>query len=108
MSGKHPDGKDAPQAQRLRRLREAMGYKIAKTFAEKFVGISERRWSNFENGHPLSGMVARILKAKIPGLSIDWLDEGDPSRLSVEMARKLGELPAPESKGSGRRAAARK
>lgn len=68
-----------------------MDFEVAAEFAE-FLGITDRRWNNFEVGYPLSRSVARLMIAKIPGLSLDWLEEGRIDGLSIAMARQLGEL----------------
>lgn len=86
-------GKDSPQAQRLRRLRQAEGFNVAADFAEN-LGITPSRWNNFEVGYPLSRSVARLLMQRMPGLSLDWLEHGRTDGLSLAMARKLGEMPA--------------
>lgn len=111
---KHPDGRNAPEAVRARQLVAAMaeivGSDVSADFA-RWLSIDPRRWNNFEVGYPISRDMAGLLIKKIPGLSYDWLFNGDPSNLSVEMARKLGELPpyqtppsAPTRKARSRRA----
>lgn len=93
MAGKHPHGKNSPQAKRLRTIRGLMGYEVAAEFAEKFLKIGASRWNNFEVGHPLSREVASLLCLKIPGLTLDWLENGETRGLSVDLAKRIGELP---------------
>ncbi len=92
MTAKHPDGKNAPEAERARRLVEAMGFESSADFA-RWLKMDPRRWNNFEVGYPISRDVANKLMHAIPGLSFDWIFEGNPNGLSVQMARRLGELP---------------
>lgn len=80
------------QADRARRLREAMGYQTQTAFAKRY-GFSKNRWQNFENGFPMSRQAAQSLARQIPGLTVGWLLENETGSLSLEMARKLGVLP---------------
>lgn len=58
-----------------------------------WIGITPQRWSNFENGMPLSKDVAIRLVRRIHGLTLDYVFLGRTEGLSVDLARKLGELP---------------
>jgi DNA-binding XRE family transcriptional regulator len=87
-------GDDLQRAERLKRLRETMGYETQSAFAA-FLGISVQRWSNFENGMPISQEIVFLLVRSIPGLSSDWLYFGNPDGLSVSLARRLGEVGPP-------------
>lgn len=80
------------QADRVRRIREAMGYQTQKAFAKRY-GFSPNQWNNFERGSPVSRMAAQSLAKQIPGLSVGWILENETGSLSLEMARKLGLLP---------------
>ncbi len=86
MTTKHPDGKNSPEAKRARLLVEVMEAESSADFA-RWLGIDPRRWHNFEAGYPISRDVATRLMRKIPGLSFDWIFEGSPRGLSIEMAR---------------------
>ncbi len=67
-----------------------MGYNhSARAFAE-FIGLSEQRYNNFENGTPLSKDAAFRLVAKIPGLTTDWLWFGRLEGLPYQLALELG------------------
>jgi hypothetical protein len=93
---------------RLRRLRAAMNelsggrFPTAKAFA-RFLGIKYRRYNNWENDHPLPIKQAERICRKCPGVNALWLYEGDPSRLSWELATALGEAPRPPSPLEGLR-----
>src|SRR4051794_19375890 len=80
---------DSDQAERLVRLRKALGYPTASAFA-KFLGIGQQRWANFENGFPLSREVIFLLVRSVPGLTSDWLYFGKSDGLPVDLARRLG------------------
>jgi transcriptional regulator with XRE-family HTH domain len=91
--GWHPLGSQSPQALRLRKLRET--YELNQADFAEFIGVTYTRWNNFERGYNLSRAVADLIRDKIPGITAEWLDEGDPGRLPLEWARKLGEIPMP-------------
>ena len=84
-------GKDDPVALRLRTLRDALAFDTASAMAA-FLGVSPQRWSNFENGLPLSREMAFRLVQKIPGLTLDWLYFGKSDGVPLALARRLGEL----------------
>ena len=94
---KPPKAKSAAigtEAERCVRLRTALGYPTAHAFAI-FLGIGQQRWSNYENGFPLSRDIVFRLVQSIPGLTSDWLYFGRPGGLSVDLAQRLGELGPP-------------
>jgi hypothetical protein len=73
----------------MRKLRRALGYYHASTFAS-FLGIDANRWTNVENGFPLSKELAFLLVRKIPGLTLEWIYFGRiETSLSIGLARKL-------------------
>ncbi len=82
------------QADRLRRLRAAIGYETATGFAV-FLDIGIQRYNNFENGTPLSREIAFRLVQKVPGLTLDWLYFGKADGLPIELARRLGVFDGP-------------
>jgi DNA-binding transcriptional regulator YiaG len=88
---------DTERAERLKRIRELLGITSQKAFADQ-LAISPTRWNNFERGAPLSIEVAQKLVRIIPGLTLDWLYNGERRGLSVELDRRLHE---PKS-GKGR------
>lgn len=79
-------------AERARRLREAMGYRTQKAFAERY-GFGPNQWNNYERGSPISRIAAQSLARQIPGLTMGWILDNEPAGLSLDMARKLGVLP---------------
>lgn len=92
-----PKNKTAPgdqQAERLIRLRIALGYPTANGFAA-FLQVSQQRWANYENGFPLSREMIFLLVRSIPGLTSDWLYFGKPAGLPLDLALLLGELGPP-------------
>jgi hypothetical protein len=89
MNTRHPLRDKSPQAERLRQLREAMGFTASNEFAE-WLGITAQRWNNFENGYPLSRDVGKRLTQQIPGLTLDWLEIGYAAGLSFDMVQRLG------------------
>jgi transcriptional regulator with XRE-family HTH domain len=77
---------------RLRHLRKSLGYEYANTFARS-LGIQDNRWTNLENGFPLSKEIAFLLVRKVSGLSLDWLYYGRTDGLSERLGQRLGEFP---------------
>lgn len=93
MSNGKSLGFDAPHAQRLRALREVLGFENAAAFAA-YLGISAPRLSNVENGLPLSKEIAFRIVERVPGITTDWLWFGNVGGLTVERWRQLeGLLP---------------
>jgi hypothetical protein len=92
MTARHPDGKNSPEAQRARRLVEAFEFESSADFA-RAIEVDPRRWNNFERGYPFSLDIARRLVTRFSGLTFDWLFDGNPRGLSVDVARRLGEYP---------------
>lgn len=92
MGTRETGGREAPIAQRLRQLRSVESDTSA-AFAVR-LRMSTQRWNNFENGYPLSREVAFTLVQTIPGLTLDWLYFGKLEGLTVDLARRLGELPS--------------
>lgn len=93
--GKESGGRKSLTAQRVRRLREHLGYRTAKAFADD-LGISEKRWNNVENGYPISRDVADRIRKLVPGITLDYLWNGTKSGLPFALIQAL-EPPAKES-----------
>lgn len=72
MGSRDPQGKNAPLAQRLRKLRQALGYDNANLFAKE-IGVTPQRYNNVENGLPLSIDVALRIVNKFPDVTLDYL-----------------------------------
>lgn len=80
-----------PVARRLRALRWLFGGRENSTqegFAAQ-LGLGSRRWSNFENGHPLSKEVALKIVSVFPSITLDWLWLGRTSGMTHAMAEEL-------------------
>lgn len=82
------------QAERLKRLRAALGFETNTAFAA-FLDIGVQRYNPFENGAPLSREVAFRIVRKVPGMSLDWLYFGKADGLPLELVRRLGLLDPP-------------
>ena len=80
--------RDQESAKRMRHLRQAWGFKTSSAFA-KFLGISEERWNNVENGYPVSVAVAKLLYEKAD-VSIDYTWRGECGGLSGMQMKRLG------------------
>jgi transcriptional regulator with XRE-family HTH domain len=74
-------------AERLQRLRTLFG-PTQTEFCRRY-HFSKTQWSNYEAGFPPSLAAARQLKARIEGLTLDWIYDGDTGGLTVNMARRL-------------------
>lgn len=89
-----PTGKNSPHSQRLKRLREVMGFPTDTAWAE-YLGIPVQRWSNVANGMPVSRDLSFLLVQKVPGLTLDWIYFGKSDGLPLMLARRLGESSEP-------------
>ncbi|WP_316158745.1 MULTISPECIES: helix-turn-helix transcriptional regulator [unclassified Bradyrhizobium] len=76
--------------ERLRRVQALLKLDTQKAFTDR-LGISPQRWANFVGGMPLSIDVAQKLVRIIPGLTLDWLYNGERRGLSVDLDRALNE-----------------
>jgi hypothetical protein len=88
---KNPDLSKAPVPSRMRDLREKLGYDRKSDFA-RLLGVTLARWSNIEQGYPISRDMCARLKKNIPGLTHDYILDGDTSGLS-EALRLLLRVP---------------
>jgi DNA-binding transcriptional regulator YiaG len=95
----HHPSEDNQRAERLRRVRELLDLPSQKAFADR-LGISPQRWNNFERGAPLTIEIAQKLLRIIPGLTLDWIYNGDRRGLTMELDRRLHD----ETKSGGGRA----
>lgn len=84
---------DESRAERLIRLRRYLGHDTQIEMA-RAVKTSGTTWNNYEKGFPLPIGAAMKVRRAVPGLTLDWIYYGDPSKLSLELAQALGELPA--------------
>ena len=90
------DRKLHPVNARMKNLRLRLGYPKPGKFAQ-MLGISIARWCNVETGHPFTHAVAVILKHKIPGLTYDYIYDGEVNTLGDEIRLVLGEKPSKKS-----------
>lgn len=96
MTGRHPDGRFAPTAIRMRALRRYSAFPDRLKFAE-FIGISINTLSNVENGYPISRDVEAKVISKMPWISGDWLQRGNEAHLTGATRQALAPLIAEES-----------
>jgi len=76
------------RAERLKRLREYHGFTSQRTWAAH-LGILYTRWNNYERGWPLRPEIEDQLVRITPGLTVDWLRNGERRGLPVELDRRL-------------------
>lgn len=106
MSKKHPDGKSSPIALRLRAV---MAHERARTqdeFAER-LGVEKKRLNNALVGYPLSIEVAQKIKQTVPGITRDWLYDGDEGGLPVSLRDELRLAETKVREGAGRASGSR-
>lgn len=87
-------------AERLRHLREMLG--ITQVAMAARLGMQVTRWNNYERGvGPVQAPEILRLKRMFPGLTSDWILEGDRKGLTMEIAERLdavAEAAAPAKK----------
>jgi hypothetical protein len=88
MAIRQRGGRHHPVAQRLRLLRTAIFNEHSAAFGRR-LGISTQRMNNFENGYPLSLVVANRIRAVAPGITLDWLYHGDERALPMDLVQRL-------------------
>ena len=79
------------RGERMLRLRRVFG-PTQTAFCQRY-GFTVTQWSNFENGKPVGHAAAMRLVQLIPGMSLNWIYFAWIGDLSVDLARRLGELP---------------
>jgi len=90
MSQKHPDGKNSPIALRLRAVMLVEQARNQDAFAER-LRVDKKRLNNALVGYPLSIDLAQRFKQAVPGLTRDWLYDGDEGGLPVSLRDRLRE-----------------
>ena len=85
-----------PACVRVCELRQLLGH--SKTSFAKLLGIPANRWSNIELGYPISVDVADRLRKRIPGMTLDYLYDGDTNGLGEPLRLLL--RASSKSKGS--------
>lgn len=56
------------------------------------LGMKPTRWNNLESGYPCTIQIARLIKEKIPGVTIAYIYEGITTNVPTDMVEKLKEL----------------
>jgi transcriptional regulator with XRE-family HTH domain len=79
--------RDKATGERVRLLRERLGFN--QTEFANHLGVKMARLSNIENGYALTAQMARLIKRRIRGVSLDWLWDGCAHNLSNELLEKL-------------------
>lgn len=77
--------------QRLRQIREYMGYPVAKHFAEERMQALDSTWGAYETGRTVLpiAMAIKLIK-QCPGLSLDWIYRRRADGLSAALWRAFG------------------
>lgn len=105
MANKHPDGKNSPIALRLRAVMLVEGSRTQDAFAER-LKVEKKRLNNPLVGYPLSIEIAQKVKQAVPGITRDWLYDGDEGGLPVSLRDRLREAETRLRQGLGRGPAA--
>ncbi len=79
--------------ERLRFLRKAKGIKHGITMA-KMVGVSQSRYSNWENGIGVPPVEFAWKICQLTGATLDFIYTGNRSSLPMHLASGLLEMPA--------------
>jgi DNA-binding XRE family transcriptional regulator len=82
------DRKEA--GERLKKIREHIGYSSAKRFAAECMQIEYTTWHAYESGQNLIsiGLALRLIKL-CPGLTLDWIYRREFAGLSHDLWRVL-------------------
>jgi len=88
MPKKDPLGKNSDIAIRLRAIMAAEHIETQDAFATK-VKTDKKRLNNPMVGYPLSTDLAMKIKRAIPGMTRDWLYDGDVEGLPVSLRDRL-------------------
>ncbi len=89
MGEKH----DLARGERLVAIRDYLGLTPADMAAEIRVGYTT--WKNYEHGWPVPAPIARRIRARVPGMTLDWIYEADASKMDHDLQIALGALPKP-------------
>jgi transcriptional regulator with XRE-family HTH domain len=102
-----PDGYKAEVGGRVRLLREALGKKQGELAAE--VAVEANTWNQYENGVSLApAIVMRRWKRLDARVSLDYIYDGDASRLFQGVARRIEEIEAERAAGASKPSVARR
>lgn len=81
-------------AERLRLLREALGFDQAEMCRRTGIGVSA--WNNAETGDNRIGISNAIKVRQAFGIGLDYIFMGDQRALPAELATKIARLNAPQ------------
>lgn len=101
MANKDPDGKNSALAQRLRAVMVAENIPTQDAFAT-MLGVEKKRLNNPFNGYTLSVDLAMRIRNTIPGMTRDWLYDGDEGGLPVSLRDRLREAATTLRAATGR------
>lgn len=101
MPKKDPAGKNAPVAQRLRAIMVAEQLPNQDAFANR-IRAEKKRLNNVMVGYPLSIELAQKIKRAIPGMTRDWLYDGDEDGMPVSLRDRLRDAATMLKTGAGR------
>lgn len=82
--------------ERIRVLREALGYSNASQFAA-FVGWSSQQLSNYENGQKRPEVNMAILLCSRTGATLDYIYRGEFAGLPMQLAVKIQDFQAQDA-----------
>jgi hypothetical protein len=88
MAKKDPRGKNSDIAIRLRAIMEAEHIGTQDAFAAK-ITTEKKRLNNPMVGYPLSIEISTKIKRAVPGMTRDWLYDGDVDGLPVSLRDRL-------------------
>jgi transcriptional regulator with XRE-family HTH domain len=102
-----PDAYKVEVGERVRLLREALGKKQGELAAE--VEVADNTWNQYETGVSLAPtIVMRRWKRIDARVSLDYIFDGDTSRLFQGVARRIEEIEAKRANGASKPSAARR
>jgi hypothetical protein len=101
MPKRDPLGKDSEVAVRLRAVMVAEHIPTQDAFAAK-LEVEKKRLNNAMVGYPLSIDLAVKIKKAVPGMTRDWLYDGDEAGLPVSLRDRLRQAEMTVRDGSGR------
>jgi DNA-binding XRE family transcriptional regulator len=96
MSGRSGSSDIEEYRRRIRLLRRMFGMNQVEFC--KYIGIDYKTWNHYERGYPISQKTARMLKEKIPGVSVDWIWFGEQWNVEAELLKTLQRLDREERK----------
>ena len=88
-------------AVRLNNLREALGFKQARTFCQ-FVRITDQAWNHYSSGRRRISLDEAMKIVTKTGVSLDWIYRGLEHTLPVHIAEKLRLIGVPTGRATER------